>query len=177
MLRWDRELEDWIAAHRIGFLDPLAEALTYVGTWGLVWLVIALVLAVRSRHLAVLGWTLTADVLAHVTSNALKAATDRARPDVEALVGSPSTSSFPSGHAASSFACATVLAAFAPSLRLPLFVLAGGIAVSRAYVGVHFPLDVLAGAVLGLAVGAFVLRALRPLAAGLRRSRPAPRRG
>jgi undecaprenyl-diphosphatase len=177
MLAWDRQLEKWIVGHRVGFLDPVAQGLTYIGSWGLVWLAIALVLALRSRCAAVFAWTLTADVIALVTSNAVKAATDRGRPDVDALVGRPSTSSFPSGHAASSFACATVLATFAPSLRVPLFVLAGGIAWSRAYVGVHFPLDVLAGALWGLAVGVAVLRVLRPLVAALRRSRPVLRGG
>ncbi len=177
MLDRDRQLEDWIVGHRAGFLDPVAQALSYVGSWGLVWLAIALVIALRSRRASVFAWTLTADVIAQLSSSALKEATDRARPDVDPLVGRPTSSSFPSGHAASSFACATVLAAFAPSLRIPLFALAAGIAWSRAYVGVHFPLDVLVGALWGVAVGILVLRALRPLAAGLRRSRPAPRAG
>jgi undecaprenyl-diphosphatase len=174
---WDRQLSDWVVDHRVGPLDPVAQGLSYVGVSGLVWLAIALALALWLRRPSVFAWTLVADVIANVTTSALKAATDRHRPDADAIVDRPSSSSFPSGHASSSFACATVLAAFAPSLRVPLYVLAAAIAWSRVYVGVHFPLDVLAGALWGVAVGIVVLRALRPLAAGLRRSRRVPRRG
>ena len=106
----------------------------------------------------------------------LKYAAGRERPpsivlDPEPLMEVPTTSSFPSGHALSSFACAYVLARAEPRLAVPAFVLAVLIGFSRIYVGVHYPLDVLAGAVLGLLVATALLRLL----AGLRRSRPAPR--
>ena len=94
-------------------------------------------------------------------------------PDPEPLVDLPATYSFPSGHATVSFACATVLALAVPRLRVPLFVLAALISFSRVYVGVHYPLDVLAGAVLGVAIAI----ALRTLAAALRRSAPGTRQG
>jgi undecaprenyl-diphosphatase len=174
LLGWDRELDRWVVGHRVGFLDPVAQGLTYVGTYGIVWLVVALAVALLRGRGAVFAWTLAADALTALTTNGLKSAIGRARPDVDALVGRPLTSSFPSGHAASSFACATVLGAFAPSLRVPLYVLAALIACSRVYVGVHYPVDVLAGAFWGVVVGLVVLRALPRLAAGLRRSRPAP---
>ena len=86
-----------------------------------------------------------------------------ARPDPEPLVRLPATHSFPSGHATVSFACATVLALAVPRLRWPLFALAALIAFSRVYVGVHYPLDVIAGAVLGVAVGLVVRSAGRLL--------------
>jgi undecaprenyl-diphosphatase len=177
MLSWDRHLEGWIVAHRVGFLDPIAQGLSYIGVFGAVWLAIALVLALSRRRADVFLWTLTAGVVASLTTDAVKAATSRERPDVDALVSRPHTGSFPSGHAATSFACATVLGAFAPGLRVPLYVLAALIAWSRAYVGVHYPLDVLAGAAWGLAVGLVVLRALPRLGAVRRRSRPAPPAG
>jgi membrane-associated phospholipid phosphatase len=66
-----------------------------------------------------------------------------------------------------------VLAAFLPRLRVPLFLLAAAVAWSRVYVGVHYPLDVLAGAVLGVAIGLAVVRFLPRLAAGRPRSRRA----
>lgn len=69
------------------------------------------------------------------------------------------THSFPSGHTATSIACATVLGTFAPRLRVPFFVLAVLIAFSRLYNGDHYPLDVLGGALLGLLVATAVLRA------------------
>jgi undecaprenyl-diphosphatase len=73
------------------------------------------------------------------------------------------SSSFPSGHATTAFACATMLAAFAPRLRVPLFALAALIALSRLYNGDHYPLDVLAGAALGTATAAILLKTSRRL--------------
>jgi len=103
-----------------------------------------------------------ADGFADVLALAAKGLIGRDRPPVrypepEPLVRVPHDHSFPSGHAATSFACATILAFAVPRLALPFYVLAAAIAFSRVYVGVHYPLDVLAGAVLGLAVS----RALR----------------
>ena len=112
-------------------LDPVAQGLSYVGTWAAVWLAIALVVAIVRRRAEVLLATLAAGLVASLTSDLIKAATSRDRPDVDTLVSRPHTSSFPSGHAATSFACATVLASFEPRLRVPLYVLAALIALSR----------------------------------------------
>lgn len=73
-------------------------------------------------------------------------------PEPEPLMTTSLDLSFPSGHAATSFAGATLLALLAPRFAVPLLALAALIAWSRVYVGVHFPLDVLAGAALGVAV-------------------------
>jgi membrane-associated phospholipid phosphatase len=83
-------------------------------------------------------------------------------PQPKPLVHLPHTGAFPSGHSATAFACATVIASAAPRLRIPAFVLAAAIAWSRVYVGVHWPLDVLGGAALGTVVGSiFVFLARR----------------
>jgi undecaprenyl-diphosphatase len=113
-------------------------------------------------------------VIAFFTSAAaadvIKLAVGRARPLDHPLVREPTTHSFPSGHAATSFACAATLAPFVGRrAAVVLYVLAAAIAYSRVYVGVHYPLDVLGGAALGL----LVARVLRLLPAALRRSRPA----
>jgi undecaprenyl-diphosphatase len=177
MLSWDRRLEDWIVGHRVGVLDPVAQGLSYAGVWGLVWLAIAVAVAVVQRRGAVLLGTALTALVASVTTDALKALTGRDRPDVDRLVDAPRTSSFPSGHASVAFACATVLGSFEPRLRVPLYALAALVALARPYVGVHFPLDIVAGAAWGLLVGWAMLRALRRLAEARRRSRPAPRSG
>jgi undecaprenyl-diphosphatase len=91
--------------------------------------------------------------LADVLAYGIKLAVGRPRPGLDPLVRLPTDPSFPSGHAATSFAGATMLAAFAPRYRIVFFVLAAGIAFSRVYVGVHWPFDVLAGSLLGAGLG------------------------
>jgi undecaprenyl-diphosphatase len=172
---WDKHLERWSVAHRVGFLNPVFEGLSYAGSFGAVWLVLAAVLALALRRPQVFVWTLVADGVGELAADGLKAAIPRARPHVHTLVTRPHSHSFPSGHATTSFACATVLALAVPRLRVPLLLLAAAIAWSRVYVGVHYPLDMLAGAVLGAGIGFGVFRALRRLAVARPRSRRAPR--
>ena len=101
----------------------------------------------------------------------IKQVVPRHRPFEHQLGPSERTHSFPSGHTATAFAGATVLSAFAPRYRVAFYALACLIGFSRLYNGVHYPTDVLAGAVLG------VLTALLLLGGARRRSRRAPRRG
>jgi membrane-associated phospholipid phosphatase len=103
----------------------------------------------------------------------LKELIARPRPDETNRLVDASGFSFPSGHAATSMACALVLAVLVPCLAAPLVVLAAAIGFSRLYVGVHYPLDVLGGALLGLAVAT----ALLLLARAPRGSRAARRAG
>jgi undecaprenyl-diphosphatase len=115
---------------------------------------------------------LFADAAAYGVSTGLKAVVGERRPHgYDPLVGLPHSSSFPSGHATMSFACATVLAALEPRAAPAFFTLAAAIAYSRLYLGVHWPLDVLAGAALG------VTTALLLLAVARRRSGGRPRSG
>lgn len=79
-----------------------------------------------------------------------------ADPTVTSLVTTPDQGSFPSGHASVAFAAATAVAVHCPRLRLPLFALAALVAASRVYLGVHFVLDVVAGATLGVMIGLLV---------------------
>jgi undecaprenyl-diphosphatase len=174
---WDEELERWQAAHRAGVLDPVFEGLTYAGTYGLLWLGLAALAALCWRRPQVFDATLVADGVGELAADVLKAAIPRSRPPGHALVARPHSHSFPSGHATTSFACAAVLALALPRLRVPLALLAAAVAWSRVYVGVHFPLDVLAGAVLGTALGVAVFRGLRRLATARPRSPRTPRAG
>jgi undecaprenyl-diphosphatase len=157
--------------HRTGWLDSVFEGLSYAGRLGLLWIAIALVLCFFYRRWGLLGLTLIAVALADWSAMGLKALFDRERPPLryaepDPLVRTPHDGSFPSGHAATSFAAATILSFAFPRLAPLLFVLAAAVAWSRVYVGVHYPLDVLGGAVLGLLVAI----ALRQLVRGRQRS-------
>ena len=163
--------------HRAGWINPIFEALSWIGTQGLVWLVIAAVLAVWWRRPWLFFQVLVADFAAQLLATGLKAAIERTRPssayaDPKPLVHAPHDNSFPSGHAASSFACATILAFFVPRAAPAFFLLAAAIAWSRVYVGVHYPLDVLGGAVLGVLI-AIALRWLVGARLRSRRAKPA----
>jgi len=128
-------------------------------------------IASRRRLVA---FTVFAVILADLLALAVKAIVNRPRPHLDPLVRVPTDWSFPSGHAATSFAGATMLSLFFPRLAPVLYGLAVAIAFSRVYVGVHYPLDVIAGAALGTAVGYGVFRALPTLARFPRRPRAAP---
>jgi membrane-associated phospholipid phosphatase len=69
------------------------------------------------------------------------------------LASAPSALSFPSAHATASLAAATAMGRVEPRARLPLYGLAVAISLTRPYLGMHYPSDVLAGAALGLALG------------------------
>jgi undecaprenyl-diphosphatase len=167
-----------VVHHRAGWLNPVFEGLSYAGRLGLLWIVLALVLCGLYRRWGVLGLTLVAVALADWSSVGLKALVDRPRPPLrypepDPLVSTPHDASFPSGHAATSFAAATMLSFAFPRLTPLLVLLASAVAFSRVYVGVHYPLDVLGGAALGV----LVATALRLLVTSRLRSRPETRAG
>ena len=91
---------------------------------------------------------------AYVANTALKVAVGRRRPAPEGLpplAGTPTGLSFPRAHATSSFAAARAYSTLVPGP--PLYALACALALSRLYLGVHYPSDSLAGMALGTAVG------------------------
>jgi len=160
--------------HRAGWLNPFFEGLSYAGRLGLLWVVIALVLCLFYRRWGLLGLTILAVALADWSAMGLKAVFDRPRPPVrypepETLLKTAHDGSFPSGHAATSFAAATIMSFAFPRLAPFLFVLAALVAWSRVYVGVHYPLDIIGGAILGvlvaIAVRTLVVRRQRQLGA------------
>lgn len=97
-------------------------------------------------------------LLADGSSTALKSLFLRPRPyqslaDMNAILERAASSSFPSNHATNAFALAALLRSFHRKLVIPLFAIAAVVGYSRIYLGDHYPLDVLAGALLGTILG------------------------
>lgn len=148
------------------FFDVIMPLISNAGGGGVIWVVFGLVLFVMGRQetkkaALLMLVALFASFLAG--EEGLKHIFQRPRPfetfpGVELLVMPPHSFSFPSGHAANAFASGLVLARKIPVLAWPALILAVVMAFSRVYVGVHYPLDVLAGSLLGVACAQLVLK-------------------
>jgi undecaprenyl-diphosphatase len=156
-----------------GPITRISKAANYGRLWFAIAALIALVGGHRGRGVALRGvaaWGVTA----LVADLALKDLVPRRRPTPTSTIARevrmPVSSSFPSGHTASGFAFAAAVTADVPVLAIPLYGLASIVGYSRIHGGVHYPSDVIAGSVLGLAVGTTVRYAA--LRIGPRRLRP-----
>jgi membrane-associated phospholipid phosphatase len=140
-------------------LEAAAKALGKAGNNGLAWVVLGLVLALLDPDRRE-SWLICA-LLAPVAiglNYGIKLAVRRPRPVLEGLPplgGAPSSLSFPSAHALSSFAVATAMVRVDPATAGAL-VVALGLSLGRPYLGMHYPSDVLAGAILGVLLGLIV---------------------
>lgn len=150
---WDRRLA--LALHR-GFAQPasrqvlaLASRLSDAAPWGVL--------------IALLPWLDAANLVLY---GALKRGTRRPRPfercdGIRACARVPDAFSFPSGHALHAVAFAALLSAFYPALAPWLWGFAVLVGISRVVLGLHYPSDVLAGALIGAATAQAVPQGLR----------------
>lgn len=138
-------------------LDGAARALGNFGELSAGWTAIGLTGAALSRGDRGRWLRATfAAPLAVGANYAVKLVVGRKRPLIEEhppLSRAPSKLSFPSAHATSAVTAATVFGRVAPGARVPLFALAAAICLSRPYLGMHYPSDVLAGVGLGTLLG------------------------
>lgn len=144
---------------RGGSLDTVWKLFSLLGNYGAVWIALAvLLLFFRKTRRAGLAMLIALGVGYAVGNVWLKELVMRPRPfvthaDLTPLLDPGDRWSFPSGHALSSFAAATALFFFHKKTGLLAYLLAACIAFSRLYASVHYPTDVLAGAVLGILCG------------------------
>jgi undecaprenyl-diphosphatase len=183
-LELDRDLFTWVVEHRAPPFDWLFIGLSAAGQAALLWIVLAPLLALWAKKPPLFTTVVTAATVwtADLLTTGLKEVVDRERPyevipAADPLLRWDVSASFPSGHTATSVAGAVILAYLLGRGGLWLGLLAAAVAFSRVYVGVHYPLDVLAGAIVGAAVGLAaiaVVRRLRSTSAGPPRSGAAP---
>lgn len=165
ILALDHQLFLWInhLPHTI-LSDWFALWLSGIGVGGLVWLLISIWLFMKVEkkdHLFFLP-VVTAVALVELVANILlKDFFARNRPPASLgtifVAGSLSDHSFPSAHATFAWALAVVLSAKEPRARYFFYLLALLISLSRIYLGVHYPADVVAGSIAGFAIGFFSL--------------------
>ena len=157
----DRALFWAIFRLRLAPLTPVMRAFTIAGKAGALWGVIAfLAFLVNGFELYDLLVPWAAVAVSWIVAEAAKYLFNRARPfisdtEMAPLIKTPSSSSFPSGHSATAAAgrLSAVYPAFAPALVLAGFL----VALSRVYLGVHYPFDVLAGLLIGTVTAVTIL--------------------
>lgn len=151
---------DWIQLHlHCGFLDAVLPAVSWTCNHGELWILLAVVLLLvrnQRRYGAAVACALVLDLVS--CNMVLKPLVGRVRPfavnaAVELLTAPPLDASFPSGHTAASFAAVFALKTAGSPLWKPALAVAVVMAFSRLYLYVHWPTDVLGGALLGAAVG------------------------
>jgi membrane-associated phospholipid phosphatase len=158
-----------ISASPTPTLDRGFAALSRAADQSKLWIGVSGLLATtgaRGRRAAVSGLASIA-VTSGVVNLLLKPSRRRRRPDraahdvpIARQVDMPRSTSFPSGHAAAAFAFASGVAHELPPAGIPLQAVAALVAYSRVHTGVHYPIDVIAGAVLGGALAPLTAAAL-----------------
>ena len=161
MLGWitsvDFYILDFIRSHlNCAFLDATMSFSSALGNFGLIWILLTAVLFCLKKYrktAAAMGLALIMTLL--VCNCVLKPLIARTRPfnvntAINLIIAAPKDYSFPSGHTSASFAAATALFAGDKKLGAFALALAAIIAFSRLYLYVHYPSDVLAGAVIGI---------------------------
>lgn len=157
LYQWEKRMILRLNSSDHPVVDKLMLWATRMGNGGVVWIAVGLIMMGMGRRLEGLMTLLALTLTAFLINLVVKPMFTRKRPyeileTVRTMINPPFGSSFPSGHAASSFAAASMLWFFNMPFRYFALALALLIAVSRVYLMVHFPSDVLVGVVSGIVI-------------------------
>ena len=160
MIAMEADILVWIQNNiRNEVLTPIFKFITTLGNAGIIWIVLSVGLLIpkKTRRVGVLA--LVSLLFSALIDNViLKNVVARTRPydvieELTSLVGAQKDYSFPSGHTGSAFAAAVVMFWGLPKkFGIPILVFACLMGLSRLYVGVHYPSDVLGGVLIGTGI-------------------------
>ncbi len=165
LLELDGQILLWIQENvRQDFLTPLVILITRFGDGGYFWmgLIVALLIPKKTRRIGVIA--MISLLVSFLFNNVfLKNVVARTRPyevveGLTRLIEAQPDYSFPSGHSCNSFVVASAIT-WASKNKKPgicLMIFAGLIALSRLYVGVHYPTDVICGTISGICISVIV---------------------
>jgi membrane-associated phospholipid phosphatase len=162
LLAFDERLYSAIVAARNPLIAVVAIGITYLNFFGLQWWLLGLVMwRTRGgrRGLWVALTVFIGMVLAWASAESLKHVFQRERPflaipdAVKPIIADPGSYSFPSGDTALAFGAAVAFGQCFPRFRPFALLLAFAVGLSRVFVGVHYPLDALGGAIVGIFCG------------------------
>lgn len=160
MIAWfDSVILDWFQSIHNEFLTALFKVITFLGEGGLIWILLGLVLLAFKKTRWVGIAVLLALIFSVLVGNlTLKNLVARPRPcwrnpSVALLIQNPKDFSFPSGHTLSSFAAAMAVFMNRRKAGFAALFFAFIMGCTRLYFYVHYPTDVLAGAVIGIGLG------------------------
>ena len=157
--QWELDFLHWFQSIHNDVLDFIVPKITMLGDAGWFWIVVILLLLLLPFNRKMGVQSAVALIITVIICNLiLKPGIMRCRPcwlepDVQLLVKIPHDYSFPSGHSNASFAVATAIFTRNKKLGIPALLLASLIAISRMYVFVHWPTDVLVGTLVGICGG------------------------
>ena len=152
---WEESFMQWMGSVHSHGLDVVMTSITYCATYSAIWLSICLLMFLKRGCRKYVPVILMSILIAYIVCDlVLKPLVGRERPydamDLEPIVAVSTSFSFPSGHTASSFAAATALYLYDRRYGIPALVFAALVGISRVYLLVHWPTDVIIGAVIGM---------------------------
>jgi len=157
IVRCDLSIMNYIYERRKQWINTVMKLITISGNAGFIWFLIAFLFVLFKKYKIAVALLLSLTIFVLLGNILLKNLIRRKRPfqvqSYKTIIHKPCDYSFPSGHAYSSFAAATVLICCCGIWAIPAVLLALAIAFSRIYFCVHYPSDIVCSLLLGIGTG------------------------